>query len=114
MIDLPCSGRPRCTTRRQDHLLVTNALKARIKNAAQLQQQLFYDTEVLVATQTEKKKKKSVHVAQLRARRPNIVLLLNANHRQARRVWCRPRQRWTVTQWFDLFLRRVEIRSRCS
>ena len=52
--DLPRSGRPR-STQRQDHLFVTNALRDGTQTAAQLQQQLFYDTEVLVATQTEKK-----------------------------------------------------------
>ena len=51
----------------------------------QLQQQLFHDTGVRVTTQTIRN---HLHVAHLRAGRPNIVLPLNANHRQARSVWC--------------------------
>ena len=31
--------------------------------------------------------------------RPKFVLPLNASLCQAWRVWCRLRQRWTVTQW---------------
>ena len=34
--DLPRSGRPRSTTQRQDHLLVTHALRDRTQNASQL------------------------------------------------------------------------------
>ena len=31
------------------------------------------------------------------------MLPCNANHRQARRLWCRLRQRWTVAPWSNVF-----------
>ena len=101
------------------HVLLPNAKTASHKclerlnpERTQLQQQLFHATEIGVTTPTVRNR---LHVAQLRARRPSIVLPLNANHRQARRVWCRLHQRWTVTQWSNvMFSDIVEIRSRFS
>ena len=91
------NGRPRSTAQRQDHPLVTNALRHRTQNATRLQQQFFNATVVRVTTQTARNR---LHVAQLHPRRPNIVLPLNVNHRQARRVWCRLGQRWA--QWCNI------------
>ena len=56
--DFPPSGRPRSTTRRQDHLPVTNALGGQISNATQLQQQQFHAPGVRVTSQTVKNNNK--------------------------------------------------------
>ena len=71
----------------------------RTQKVSQPQRQLFHATVSQVTTQTVGNRP---HVAQLLARRPNIVLPLNASHRQLREVWCRLRQKWTLAQWSNV------------
>ena len=93
------SGHPCSTTQHQDHLLVAKALRDQSQTRAQLQQQLFHATGVWATSLTARN---HLHVAQLHAHCPNIVLLLNANYHKARRVWCQLHQWWTVIQWSKL------------
>ena len=80
--DIHRVGRPRATTRQQDRLLVTSALRNRNQNATQLQRRLYQVTEVQVSTQTVRNR---MHYRGLNAHRPYIVLPLTARHRRARR-----------------------------
>ena len=88
--DIHRDGRPRATTRQQDRLLVTSALRNRHQNATQLQRRLYQVTGVQVSTQTVRNR---LHDRGLNARRPYIVLPLMAPHRRARRDWARQYQR---------------------
>ena len=95
---LPHSGCPHYTTRHQGHLLVTNALRDWTQNACQLQQQFFRATGVWVTTQTVRH---CLYVAQLLAHHLKIVLPLNANHDQAKRVRCQLCQRFRICSQFS-------------
>ena len=95
---LPHSGCPHSTTRHQGHLLVTNALRDWTQNACQLQQQFFRATRVWVTTQTVRH---CLYVAQLLAHHLKIVLPLNANHDQAKRVRCQLCQRFRICSQFS-------------
>ena len=94
--DIHRAGRPRATTRQQDRLLVTSALRDRHQNATQLQRRLYQVTGVQVSTQTVRNR---LHDRGLNARRPYIVLPLTARRRRARRDWARQYQRWNLGQW---------------
>ena len=94
--DLPRTGRPRVTTRRQDQLLVTQALRTRTLNATQLQQQLQQTTGIRVSTQTVRNR---LHQVQLASCRPFVALLMSPQHRRARMDWCQRHHRWTNEQW---------------
>ena len=95
--NLPWNGHPRSTTKRH-HLLVTNALREGTQYNSTAAA-AFNATEVWVTTQAVRNR---LHVAQLHACCPNIVLPVNANHHQARRGWCWLCQRWTVAQWSNV------------
>lgn len=94
--DLPRTGRPRVTTRRQDQLLVTQALRTRTLNATQLQQHLQQTTGIRVSTQTVRNR---LHQVQLASRRPFVALPMSPQHRRARMDWCQRHHRWTNQQW---------------
>ncbi|XP_048253869.1 uncharacterized protein LOC125381401 [Haliotis rufescens] len=88
--DRPRSGRPKCTTRRDDRRIITGALRDRRLNATQLQQVHRYPTWNPISTQTVRSR---LHAAELRARRPYITLPQTNRHRQARRELGRRHQR---------------------
>lgn len=79
--DIHRVGCPRATTRQQDHLLVTSALRNRHQNATQLQRPLYQVTGAGLYSDSEKLAAQSC----LNTHRPYIVLPLMACHRWARR-----------------------------
>lgn len=94
--DLHRSGRPRSTNRRDDRLVVNQALRNRSLTSTDLQQYLRRVSGVTVSTQTIRNR---IHMGGLRARRPQIVLPLTARHRRARFAWCTQHRRWNINQW---------------
>ena len=94
--DMKRSGRPRSTSRRDDRLVVNQALRNRSLTSTDLQQYLRRVRGATVSMQTIRN---CVHVGGLRTRRPQVVLLLKARHRRARLAWCTQRRRWIINQW---------------
>ena len=88
--DMQRSGRPRSTSRRDDRLVVNQALRNRSLTSTDLQQYLRRVRGVTVSRQTIRNR---VHVGGLSARRPQVVLPLKARHRRARFAWCTQRRR---------------------
>ena len=93
--DMQRSGRPRSTSRRDDRLVVNQALRNR-----SLTSQICNNTcavfEGLVSRQTIRNR---VHVGGLSGRRPQVVLPLKARHLRAGLAWCTQRRRWNINQW---------------
>ena len=88
--DMQRSGRPRSTSRRDDRLVVNQALRNRSLTSTDLQQYLRRVRGVTVSRQTIRNR---VHVGGLSARRPQVVLPLKARHRRARLALCTQRRR---------------------
>lgn len=88
----PRSGRPRCTTRRQDLLMQVTALRQRTTNASRLRTELRRAANINVSRQTIRNR---LHEFNLRSRAAAIRVPLTQVHRQARRTWCRLHLRWT-------------------
>ena len=97
--DIHRAGRPHATSRQQDRLLVTSALRNRHQNTTQLQRRLYQATGLQVSTQTVRNR---LHGRSLNARRPYIVLSLTARHRWTRKDWAQQYQRWNLGQWFHV------------
>lgn len=90
------SGRPRCTTRRQDRFVVALALRQRTITASAIRTQLRAATNVIVSDQTIRNRLRD---ADLHARRPVIRPVLAPAHRAARLAWARRHVTWTRHQW---------------
>ncbi|MEW8562534.1 MAG: hypothetical protein AB2541_10520 [Candidatus Thiodiazotropha sp.] len=94
--DLQRSGRPRTTNRRDDRLVVNQALLNQRLTSTYLRQYLRRGRGVNVSTQTIRNR---LHASELMAGRPQFVLPLKAKHRRARSAWCTQRRRWNINQW---------------
>ena len=94
--DMQRSGRPRSTSRRDDRIVVNQALRNRSLTSTDLQKYLRRVRGVTVSRQTIRNR---VHVGGLSARRPQVVLPLKGRHRTARLAWCTQRWRWNINQW---------------
>ena len=90
------SGRPRLTTRRQDHFVVLSSLRSRTATANTLRGQLRAASNITVSDQTIRNR---LHEANLRSRRPAVRPPLTPAHRAARLAWARRHLAWTRQQW---------------
>lgn len=77
----PGSGRPRCTSRRQDHFIVTASLRDRQRTGVDIQQQLMQNREQPVSKWTVRRRLKE---ANLTPKRPATGPKLTGRHRDAR------------------------------
>lgn len=86
------SGRPRVTSRRDDHFIVVTHLRNRFTPATATARRLR------VSAQTIRNRLRQDR-APIRARRPYTGQILTARHRAARLAWARRHRHWTRAQW---------------
>ena len=94
--DMPRSGRPRCTSARQDRYIVTSALRQRRLNSRRLRENFRTATNVNVSDQTIRNR---LHERNIHARRPVVRQPLTRQHRVHRRLWAAQHRCWTLVQW---------------
>ena len=92
----PRSGRPRCTSRRDDRFLMLNAVRERTVSAPTLRRRLRAANHVNVSERTVRNR---LHEFNLRSRSSAVRIPLLPQHRVARVNWCRIHQRWNRQQW---------------
>lgn len=90
------SGRPRCTTRREDRAIARTALATRTCTARHIRQQVVPPGNVGISDQTIRNRLREIG---LRSRRPAVRVPLTQAHRIARRTWSAQHLRWTRLQW---------------
>lgn len=90
------TGRPRCTSRRDDRFLYLSTLRDRTVTTPVLRRHLMQAANVNVSTSTVRNR---LHEFDLQSRRPAIRIPLTPAHRQARLAWCRHHQHWNRQQW---------------
>ncbi|GFS21220.1 transposable element Tcb1 transposase [Elysia marginata] len=82
--DRPRSGRPKCTTQRQDRNLVRNHLNNRFLSASASSRQTRRRNYQRISANTVRRR---LSISGLRARRPYIGPILIQRHRYQRRLW---------------------------
>lgn len=95
----PRSGRPKCTTPREDRLVHREALQTRSVTAINIRRRLRAATHNNVSEQTIRRR---LHGFQLRSRRPAVRPRLTPAHREQRMAFCRRYMRWTRQQWAQI------------
>lgn len=90
--DRPRSGRPRATSRRDDHVITLTHLRNRFTPAT------VTSRRFRVTAQTIRNRLRQDRVP-IRARRPYTGQILTARHRAARLAWARHHRHWTRAQW---------------
>lgn len=92
----PGSGRPRCTTARQDQFMVMQTLRDRFQPATETTRQLYDVHTVVVTPETVRNR---LREANLTARRPCNVPQLQRHHRIARLQFASEHIDWTEQDW---------------
>ncbi|GFR87478.1 transposable element Tc1 transposase [Elysia marginata] len=82
--DRPRSGRPRCTTQRQDRNLVRNHMNNRFLSASASSRQTRGRNKQRISANTVRRR---LSTSGIRARRPYIGLILTQRHRHQRTLW---------------------------
>lgn len=90
------SGRYRKTTQRQDRFLQTIARREPTATARQLVERLRSEHNVVVSTQTARRR---LHETRLKSRRPLRFVALRRGNRARRLQWARVFVRWSEDQW---------------
>ena len=97
----PRSGRPRCTTWRQDLPMQVTVLRWRTTNASRLITELRRAANINVSMQTIRN---HLHEFNLHSRAAAISMPLTQVHRKACRMWSRLHLRWTRQHWGQVLL----------
>ena len=92
----PHTGRPRQTNGRQERFLFRQARQRRTRNATQLKNDFRTATGLNLTTQSIRR---MLHRRQLRARRQEKCVWLNAESRAARLRWATEHINWGMEQW---------------
>ncbi|GFS21590.1 transposable element Tcb1 transposase [Elysia marginata] len=94
--DRSLSGRPRCTTQRQDTNLVRNHVENRFLSASASSCQTRGRNNQRISANTARR---CLSTSGLRARRPYIGLILAQRHRHQRTLWAQDYAAWDRIQW---------------
>ncbi|GFT47010.1 transposable element Tcb2 transposase [Trichonephila clavipes] len=92
----PGSGRPRQTSRREDHHIVRNARVQPTASSAAIQAQVAPSLGAPVCSRTIRKRLAEGYLGSWRKLR---VLPLTPTHRRVHLEWCRARGTWTAAEW---------------
>ncbi|GFS13664.1 transposable element Tc1 transposase [Elysia marginata] len=94
--DRPRSGRPRCTTQRQDRNLVRKHMNNRFLSASASSRQTRGRNNQRISANTERR---HLSTSGLRARRPYIGPILTQRHRHQRTLWAQVHAAWDRIHW---------------
>ncbi|GFS16353.1 transposable element Tc1 transposase [Elysia marginata] len=94
--DRPRSGRPRCTTQRQDRDLVRNHMDNRFLSASVSSRQTRGRNNQPISANLIRRR---LSTSGLRARRPYIGPILTQRHRHQRKLWAQEHAAWDRIQW---------------
>ncbi|GFT85076.1 transposable element Tcb2 transposase [Trichonephila clavipes] len=105
----PGSGRPRQTSRREDHHIVRIARVQPTASSAAIQAQVAPSPEASVSSRTIRRRLAEGHLG---SRRPLRVLPLTPTHLRLRLEWCRARGNWTAVEWNQVVFSDARARER--
>ncbi|GFV19326.1 transposable element Tcb2 transposase [Trichonephila clavipes] len=94
------SGRPRQTSRSEEHHIVRNARVQPTTSSVTLQAQVAPSLGAPVSSRTIRRRLSEGHLGSRRLLR---VLLLTSTHQRLRLEWCRSRGNWTAAEWNQFF-----------
>ncbi|GFR76569.1 transposable element Tcb1 transposase [Elysia marginata] len=94
--DRPRSGRPRCTTQRQDRNLVRNHMNNRFLSASASSRHTRERNNQRISANTVRRR---LSTSGLRARRPYIGPILTQRLRHQRTLWAQKYAAWDHIQW---------------